>query len=139
MSLDLYFFKKEVDFEQIRKDIDDLTSKRLAMRDELERLEDEYEQAKLSSHNITHNLNKMAEAVGLYKVLWYPGEIGITSASQMIAPLEKGIKELQANPEKYRAFNPPNGWGNYDMFVSFCKSVLNDCRNNPDAVIEVWG
>ncbi|MPN58149.1 hypothetical protein SDC9_205850 [bioreactor metagenome] len=81
----------------------------------------------------------MAEAVGLYKALWSPEEICITSASQMIAPLEKAIKELENDPEKYKAYNPSNGWGNYDIFVSFCKSVLHTCREHPDAVIEAAG
>ena len=136
MSLDLHFFKKGVDYNQIRRDIDDLTNKWRDIKDEIERLEDNYEDAKLASHNVTHNLNKMAEAVGLDKVLWNPEQIGITSAFQMIAPLETAIKELDANPEKYKAFNPSNGWGNYDIFVSFCRSVLQTCRKNPDAVIE---
>lgn len=92
MSLDLYFFKKDVDFDQIRRNIDDLTNKRRAIEEELERLEDDYEDVRLASQRVTHNLNKMAEAVGLYKVLWYPKEIGITSTSQMIIPLEKGIE-----------------------------------------------
>jgi len=139
MSLDLHFFKKDVDFNQIRHDIDDLTNKRRAIEEELERLEDDYENAKLASHNVTHNLNKMAEAVGLYQILWRPKEVDITVASQMIALLEKAIKELEANPEKYKVINPPNGWGNYDIFVSFCRSVLRTCHENPDAVIEVAG
>ena len=102
MSLDLHFFKKDVDFNQIRSDIDALTDKRRTIEEELERLEDDYEDAKLASHNVTHNLFKMAEAVGLDKVLWNPEQIGITSAFQMIAPLETAIKELEANPENTR-------------------------------------
>ena len=78
----------------------------------------------------------MAEAAGLYEVLWRPEEIGITSASKMIPLLEKGIKKLESDPEKYKAFNPPNGWGNYENLVSFCKSALHWCREYPDAVIE---
>ena len=136
MSLDLHFFKKDVDFEELRRKIDDLYDKRRTMGEELERLEDDYEEAKLASHNVTHNLSEMAEAVGLYKILWYPEEVGITSVSQMIVPLEKAIKELKANPDKYKVYNPPNGWGNYDIFVSFCRSVLRTCQENPDAVIE---
>ena len=54
----------------------------------------------------------------------------------MIVTLETVIKELETNPEKYKAYNPPNGWGNYDIFVSFCRSVLQTCRENPDSVIE---
>jgi hypothetical protein len=78
----------------------------------------------------------MAKAVGLYDVLWNPEEIGIITASQMIQPLEKRIKELEASPDKYKKINPPNGFGNYENFVDFCKSVLWKCREYPDAVIE---
>ena len=83
----------------------------------MEQLEDDFEEAKLSTLNITHNLNNMAKAVGLYEVLWRPEEIEITTASQMIAPLEKAIEELVANPEKYKVFNPPNGFGSYKDFI----------------------
>ncbi len=65
-----------------------------AIKQELERLEDEYEAAKGFSLNITHNLHRMAEAVGLSEVLWSPKDIGITIAYQMIPLLEKGIKIL---------------------------------------------
>ena len=136
MSLDIYFFKKGFDIQKNRTDIDATYTKLHAIKEELEQLEDSYENAKLSSLNITHNLNKMAQAVGLYEVLWSPEEIGITSASQMIPSLEKGIKELEANPDKYKVFNPPNGFGNYEDFIDFCKSVLQKCRKYPDAVIE---
>ena len=78
----------------------------------------------------------MAKAVGLYEVLWRPEEVGITTTSQMIPFLEKGLKELEANPDKYKAFNPPNGFGSYEDFVGFCKLVLHNCREYPDAVIE---
>lgn len=101
MSLDIHFFKKNVDFRKIRKDIDTLQEKLRSIQDEIEQLEDDYEDAKLSAFNITHNLNEMAKAVGLYEVLWHPEEIGITVASQMILPLEKGVKELESNPRMF--------------------------------------
>ena len=78
----------------------------------------------------------MAKEVGLYEVLWRPEEIGITTASQMVVPLGKAIDELVSNPDKYKAFNPPNGYGSYEDFVSFCQAVLHNCREYPDAVIE---
>ncbi len=136
MSLDIYFFKNDVDFRKKRTDIDSLQEKLRNIQDEIEQLEDDYENARLFSFNVTHNLNKMAEAVGLYEILWRPEEIGITVASQMILPLEEGIKELEANPDKYKTYNPPNGWGSYEDFARFCKSVLQKCRECPDAVIE---
>jgi hypothetical protein len=136
MSLDIQFFKNDVDFRKLREDIDTLYKTLRSTQDKIEQLEDDYEDATLSTFNITHNFNKMAEAVGLYEVLWRPEEIGITIASQMIDPLEKGLKELEAHPDKYKAYTPPNGWGNYEGFVSFCNSVLQKCREYSDAVIE---
>ncbi|MFV0290970.1 MAG: hypothetical protein ACK5IJ_08790 [Mangrovibacterium sp.] len=139
MSLDIYIFKNGFDIQKSRADIYATYTKLQAVKEELEQLEDDYEDAKLSSFNITHNLSKMAKAVGVEDVLWNPENIGITTASQMIPFLEKGIEELTANPKKYKALNPPNGWGDYDVFVSFCKSVLHNCREYPDATVEANG
>lgn len=136
MSLDLHFFKKDVDFNELHRKIEELYDKQRDIREELEDLEDDFEEAKLYSLNITHNLNNMAKAVGLYEVLWRPEEIGITTASQMISFLEKGLEELVANPNKYKALNPSNGFGSYEDFVNFCKSVLHNCYEYPEATIE---
>lgn len=136
MSLDIYFYKNGFDIKKSREDMHATYTRLQAIREELEQLEDDYEEAQLSSHNITHNLNKMAKAVGLYDVLWNPEGIGVTKASQMIPLLEIGIKDLESNPDKYKAYNPLNGFGNYENFVDFCKSVLRKCREYPDATIE---
>lgn len=137
MSLHIQLFKKGFDIQKSRADIDAAYTKLQAIKEALEQLEDEYDESKLSSHNITHNLNTMAEAAGLYDALWNPESIGITTASQLIPLLEEGIVELKANPDKYKAFNPQNKYGNYEDLVDFCKTVLQNCRENPDAVIEV--
>lgn len=139
MGLDIYFFKKGFDIQRSRADTNATYTKLQAIKEELEQLEDDYESAKLFSADITHNLNEMAKAVGLYNVLWHPEKIGITVASQMILPLEKGIEELELNPDKYKAYNPPNDWGSYKDFVSFCKMVLQKCREYPEAIIEAAG
>ena len=89
------------------------------------------------SANITHNLNKMADAAGIYKELWRPEEIGITKAHQLIAPLTDGLARLRAEPDKYRAFNPPNGWGSYEGLVRFVEDYLNACGMEPDADVRV--
>jgi len=136
MSLDLYFYKHDVNPQEIRENISNLYEKKRAIEVEIEHLEEACEDAELASLNITHNLCEMAKALELYEVLWHPEEIGITSAAKMIPFLEKGIKELETNPGKYKAFNPPNGWGNYEIFVNFCRSALHWCREYPDAIIE---
>jgi hypothetical protein len=92
---------------------------------------------KVYSANITHNLNKMAQAAGIYEALWHPEEIGITKAHQLIVPLTEGLARLRADSAKYRAFNPPNGWGSYEGLVEFVEAYLNACGMEPDADVRV--
>jgi hypothetical protein len=135
MSLDLYFYKKDFDIQKNRTDISDCYRKLRAIQDEIERLEDDYEDARLSSLNIINNLNAVAQEAGLHEILWSPDEM-TTTASQMIVPLEKGIKELEANPDKYKAFDASDGFRHYKSFADFCKAMLRKCHEYPDAVIE---
>ena len=87
--------------------------------------------------NITHNLGTMAGEAGIYKHLWRPEEIGITKAHQLIVPLTEGLARLRADSAKYRAFNPPNGWGSYEGLVEFVEAYLNACGREPDADVRV--
>ena len=87
--------------------------------------------------NITHNLNRMAEAAGIYQHLWRPEEIGITKARQLIEPLREGLKRMRANPEKFEALNPSNGWGSYGVFVLWIEKYLRACAEYPDADVSV--
>lgn len=87
------------------------------------------------SGNITHNLNKMAQAAGIYRELWRPEEIGITHARELIEPLTKGLARLVADPEHFRQFDAPNGWGRYEHLVNFVEDYLRHCIENPDAEV----
>jgi hypothetical protein len=62
MSLDIQLFKKGFDIHKNKANRDDAYKKLQVVKEELEQLEGEYEESKLSSHNITHNLNTMAKA-----------------------------------------------------------------------------
>jgi hypothetical protein len=93
-------------------------------------------------NNITHNLATMAAAVivekeTLYKYLWRPDEIDITTANQLIVPLTIGLNELKANPDKYKKFNPGNGWGTYEGLVKFVEEYLAACIEYSDSIIEI--
>lgn len=83
--------------------------------------------------NITHNLGPMAREAGIYHELWRPEEIGITKASQLIDPLKVGLAKLKANPEHYRKFDSPNGWGMYEHFVPWIEKYIAACDEYPDA------
>ena len=88
--------------------------------------------------NITHNLGEMAAAAGIYKYLWRPEELGITTARQLIEPLRAGLELLESDPARFKAYNPENGWGSYDGLVRFVREYLEACEAAPDASVRVW-
>ena len=87
--------------------------------------------------NYTHNCNGMANAVlypdyeqqtvfdevfrsthpSWWKVL--DGKTGPEGA----AFLDSIIRGLESDPERFRAMNPENGWGDYDSFVKVLTSM----------------
>ncbi len=98
---------------------------------------DEEETTVVFSANITHNLYEMAEASGIHRHLWYPDEIGITKAAQLIEPLERGVELLKSDPKRFKKFNPSNVWGTYEGLISFVSEYLEACKLYPDADVEV--
>lgn len=92
---------------------------------------------KIYCANITHNLNEMATKAGIYEALWRPEEIGATKAEDIIKLLESGLEKLKADPDYFKQFNSPNGWGMYENFVPFVEKYLWVCKQHPNAVIEV--
>ena len=96
----------------------------------------EEETTEAYSSNITHNLNKMAEAAGIYKHLWRPEELGITKAAELIEPLRAGLALLKSDPKRFKKFDAPNGWGLYVHFVPFVEDYLRACEENQDAEVD---
>ena len=95
------------------------------------------------SGNITHNLTAMASAVALsngmtlYDILWRPDEHELTYAKDISDLLDEGWNILLSDPHKFRAFNPENGWGSYDVLSNFVYKYRNACWDNPDAELRV--
>lgn len=93
--------------------------------------------------NITHNLGEMAREVQvsdeltLYDVLWRPDEHELTLAHEIADYLDIGWNILLSDPEKYRKFNPANGWGSYDGLCEFVYRYRNACWDNPFAELKV--
>jgi hypothetical protein len=87
--------------------------------------------------NITHNLNKMAGESGLYEYLWQPEKNNIFVAKELIEPLTKGLELLKSDPERFKQFNPSNGWGDYEGLVSFVEKYLSACKIYPQAKIRI--
>jgi hypothetical protein len=93
--------------------------------------------------NITHNLGKMADDVvlsngkNLYQVLWRPDEHAWKFARDISDMLDEGWNILLSDPERFRKFNPENGWGSYDGLCDFVYKYRNACWDNPDAELRV--
>ena len=85
---------------------------------------------------ITHNVNEIADAAGVYKPIWRPEECGIKTAAEMIPHLRDGLAELKRDPERYRALEPQNKFGTYDGFVAWTERYLAACVEYPDAEIQ---
>lgn len=84
---------------------------------------------------MTHNLCTMADQVGIYKHVWHPDEIGITTAKQLIEPINKAVGLLESDPAKYKPFEAKNGWGTYAQFVEFAKKYAHACEEYPESKI----
>jgi hypothetical protein len=80
----------------------------------------------------------MAEEAGIYKYIWRPEEVGVTKAAELIVPLRTVLEKMKANPEHFKTFDSPNGWGKYENFVPWIEEYLRACEENPDAEIGVW-
>lgn len=87
--------------------------------------------------NVTHNLTNMANACGLYEVLWRPDEYDYNYARDIIERLELGLSDLKLRPGHFKKHNPANGWGDYEGFVAFVERLLEECKRYPDASITV--
>lgn len=93
------------------------------------------------SANITHNLGKMAARVQLrngdtlYEILWRPEHCDppYKKAEELIEPLTEAYRILVGDPEKYKKYNPENGWGTYEGLCNFVCNYRNACEQEPDA------
>lgn len=95
-------------------------------------------------YNITHNVNKMAMEVrvnndknSLYEVLWRPDEHDWKFARDISEMLDEGWNVLLSDPERYKRFNPENGWGSYEGLCKFVYEYRNACWDNPDAELRI--
>lgn len=148
MSLDLYInSKKPVKHKGtgvfVRKDgqtVELTLEECKALYPGLDFTEQECEDHTLWHGNITHNLGKMAKAVvvrdnckntrhSLYQLLWRPEETRLLGSNneltrEYVYCIAKALKMLQKSPNKYKKYNPENGWGSYEQLVSFVKDFV---------------
>ena len=82
---------------------------------------------------LSRTCKPLAEAVGLYNVLWAPP----LTAGQLVAPLSAGLATLLTNPADWRNFDAPASWGLYDFFVPWVTTYLAACEAYPTSYVRV--
>jgi hypothetical protein len=77
--------------------------------------------------NYTHNCNGMANAVLNEDASetghsWWR-ELDQKNGLESVGFLNRIISGLEADPHRFRAMNPDNGWGDYDSFLALLKRM----------------
>ena len=100
----------------------------------------------------------MADKAGLYEALWRPHRLidGYNipekdhnaehefedkqeiRAKDIIPYIKEGLSKLRDNPNKFKKFNPENGWGSYEGLLNFTQNYLDACEENPESIVKVW-
>ena len=58
-------------------------------------------------------------------------------AGECVVVLGDAIEVMRGDPEKYRKFDAPNGWGTYDTLVPALERLLLTMRRHPKAIVVV--
>ena len=90
---------------------------------------------RLWSGNATHNLGPMWREAGIRDALY--NRAG-SFAGSILPELRRGLQDMEARPDVYRAMDPPNKWGDYDGAVRFLRELIEACKKHPRATIGIW-
>lgn len=82
--------------------------------------------------NYTHNVQPMFALAGLDL-----GGLHGERAGEAAAKLTAAIAAMRQDPERFRAMNPPNGWGDYDGALAFLERIRTACLAHPLATVRV--
>ena len=107
-------------------------------------IEEEIETDEFWHGNITHNLCRMTEdcmsfdeydqCYNLYDLLWRDTQAPFEGnyINAYIAHLAYCLYVLKNDPEHFKQFNPPNGWGTYEQLIEFVRSFIHALINMPE-------
>ncbi len=86
------------------------------------------------SINCTYNLGEMLRAAG------FPAWNALIDApaSETGGMLRAVADKLRSDPEQFKAYNPPNGWGTYEGAIEFLDAFAAACAEHPKATIGGW-
>lgn len=82
--------------------------------------------------NYTSNCGPMWRAAGA-DLAEFHGK----TAGECLPILDAAITELRADPAKYVAMNPENGWGSYESLLPELDLLADNFRHHPKATVVV--
>jgi hypothetical protein len=84
--------------------------------------------------NITYNLTPMLVEAG------FPGHRAMTDApcTEAGGVFARTARRLRDDPERFKALNPPNGWGTYEGAIEFCDRLADACSRHPKGRLDTW-
>ena len=87
--------------------------------------------------NITYNVYEMLEVAFGEEHLKKWNDL---SCDKFFKDLEKGYIDMIKNPEKYRKYNSPNGWGTYETTLESIKELYESIQKyaNIDGLENVY-
>lgn len=59
------------------------------------------------------------------------------NAGESLPAIQRAVADMEANPARYEAMNPPNGWGNYEGALDYLRSLRDACAEHPKATIRI--
>ncbi len=94
--------------------------------------------------NITHNLNKIAQELCFYEILWRPETtVGLFKnpskilASEILPYYREALDIVLKEGDSVKHLLPSNGWGTLDCFNRVLTSCINACIKYPDSIIVI--
>jgi hypothetical protein len=60
------------------------------------------------------------------------------TAQECEQSVQDAIERMEADPEKYKQYNPPNGWGTYEGALTILRDFLKTCREYPHAKVRIY-
>lgn len=119
-KLELFLFKDKI---QESPDIDSTGNFWVKARDYKE----------LHFTDITKKFDEVAKETGCFQALWYPQEVGITQAKELLPYIEEAINKL---PES-SSYDSHKWYGSYRNFRSWLNSLKNNLSIWPESYIYV--
>lgn len=85
--------------------------------------------------NMTYNVSPMYYlALGTEEGLKGLDEMKCRDALPL---LQKAVAAMKGDPDTYKAMNPWNGWGRYEIALSFLILLRDECENHPGAIVSI--